>query len=264
MVTTRASSRGASIGPEIISTVEFESIPATPSTSARKRAMKTSNPSVPTNGAATNGNTEKQHLNIDSSQTWRHIPSSITILWLAISLPLVIWDMVYVFGRPHTMPDGFLHWPLYVPYALYGEVDHIYGWKAFNSNNGFTAAQTTLNLVETFMYLVYLWMLWTRADATSQMGTKRSMSGRDGALAVMIGFSAAVMTLSKTVLYWANEYYSGFDNIGHNSPSDLIILWVIPNGAWIVFSAYMTWMFGKDIIDGLTLASGQPIKKRKE
>jgi hypothetical protein len=98
------------------------------------------------------------------------------------------------------MPDGFLHWPLYVPYALYGEVDHVYGWKAFNAKNGFTAAQTALNLVETVMYLVYLYILWTRADKTIY-GAKRTLSGRDGALAVAIGFSAAVMTLSKTILY---------------------------------------------------------------
>ncbi|KAI1021490.1 hypothetical protein LB505_000317 [Fusarium chuoi] len=81
------------------------------------------------------------------------------------------------------MPEGFLHWPLYVPYALYGEVDHVYGWKAFNAKNGFTAAQTALNVVETVMYLVYLYMLWTRADKTLD-GVKRTLSGRDGALAV--------------------------------------------------------------------------------
>jgi hypothetical protein len=26
----------------------------------------------------------------------------------------------------------------------------------------------------------------------------------------------------------ANEYYSGFDNIGHNPLNDLILLWIIP------------------------------------
>jgi len=26
----------------------------------------------------------------------------------------------------------------------------------------------------------------------------------------------------------AHEYYSGFDNIGHNAPLDLIFLWIIP------------------------------------
>ncbi|KAG5802169.1 hypothetical protein H9Q74_013488 [Fusarium xylarioides] len=227
MVTTRASSRGESVSTESSTTID---IPPTPAT--RKRTMKNtdSNPSF------SNGSSKKR-----AAHTWHHTASSTTILWLAISLPLVIWDIGYVFGRPHTMPDGFLHWPLYVPYALYGEVDHVYGWKAFNAKNGFTAAQTALNVVETVMYL-------------------RTLSGRDGALAVVIGFSAAVMTLSKTILYWANEYYSGFDNIAHNTPMDLLTLWIIPNGAWIVLPTYMISKFGGDILDGLTLASSQSVK----
>ncbi|KAJ4268855.1 hypothetical protein NW762_002925 [Fusarium torreyae] len=256
MVTTRASSRGASVGPEFSSVVEFSPIPETPST--RKRTIKA------TPSTSTNDSSKKRHLSIDTAQIWHHTPSSMTILWLAISVPLVTWDIGYVFGRPHTMPDGFLHWPMYVPYALYGQVDHIYGWKAFDAKNGFTAAQTALNVVESLMYLVYLWMLWTRADKASEGVAKRTLSGRDGAVAVIIAFSAAVMTLSKTVLYLANEYYSGFDNISHNTPMDIFTLWVLPNGCWILLPTYMIWAFGKEILDGLTIASGQSVKESRE
>ncbi|EQL02862.1 hypothetical protein OCS_01424 [Ophiocordyceps sinensis CO18] len=63
------------------------------------------------------------------------------------------------------------------------------------------------------------------------------------------------MTLSKTVLYWMNEYYSGFDNIGHNAMMQLLYLWIIPNGAWLVGSAYMIYSLGGDIIQGLETAS---------
>ncbi|KAM0199108.1 hypothetical protein ACHAPA_003710 [Fusarium lateritium] len=257
MVTTRASSRGASVGPKSSSPAfEFTAIPATPSRSTRKRAINKTT-------ASTNGSAKKRRVSVDMSRTWYHTPSSAIMLWLAISVPLVAWDIGYVFGRPHTMPDGYLHWPMYVPYALYGKIDYIYGWKAFDAKNGFTAAQTALNVVESAMYLVYLWMLWTRADKASKGVAKRTVSGRDGALAVVIGFSAAVMTLSKTVLYWANEYYSGFDNIAHNTPFDIFTLWVLPNGCWIILPAYMIWVFGKEILDGLTLASGEPVKKSK-
>lgn len=48
--------------------------------------------------------------------------------------------------------------------------------------------------------------------------------------AIVVGFAAIVMTLSKTVLYWAQEYYCGFCAVGHNSMKDLILLWIIPNG----------------------------------
>ncbi|KAK1959625.1 hypothetical protein LY78DRAFT_750932 [Colletotrichum sublineola] len=187
---------------------------------------------------------------------WSHAPTSITAAWLLFSLPLVAWDTGYVLLRPWTMPGGHLHWPLWVPYALYGQVDYVYGWKAFEARNGFTSAQGALNLVETLMYLAYVWLYLSRGQSVGgPAGAKKTVGGRAGALAVVIGFSAAVMTLSKTVLYWANEYFSGFDNIGHNTMTDLIMMWIIPNGAWLVGSGYMVLSLGGEIVDGLALAS---------
>lgn len=52
----------------------------------------------------------------------------------------------------------------------------------------------------------------------------------DWAPAPLIGFAAISMTLSKTVLYWAQEYYCGFCSVGHNTWSDLVVYWIIPNG----------------------------------
>jgi hypothetical protein len=138
------------------------------------------------------------------SNDFQHAPTPTTLAWLAVSLPLVAWDTAYVLGRPHTMEGGVLHWPLWVPYTLYGTVDHVYGWKAFNANNGFTGAQGLLNLVETVMYVTYLWLyfVWgTTATTIGGTGANKTIGGRVGAVAVLVGFSAAVMTLSKTVLY---------------------------------------------------------------
>ncbi|KUI65715.1 hypothetical protein VM1G_00067 [Cytospora mali] len=188
---------------------------------------------------------------------WSHAPTTTTLLWLTVSLPLVIWDTGYVLGRPATMPGGWAHSPLYTPYELYGEVDHMYGFKQYNLGNGFTAAQGTLNVVETVMYLVYL-AIWYRAAGTlgaRESASRRRIAGRPAALAVLVGFSAAVMTLSKTALYWLNEYYSGFDNVGHNKPWDLLLLWIVPNGAWLLVPSYMVYQFGSEIIDAINIAS---------
>ena len=116
--------------------------------------------------------------------------------------------------RPHSMPGGKFHWPLWQPYELYGTVDYIYGWKAFNDRNGFTAAQGFLNLVETVMYAYYLYILYAFGRQSSAkgrgapspaiagfVGQQRYVDGQKGALAVVVAFSAAVMTVSKTVLY---------------------------------------------------------------
>lgn len=134
---------------------------------------------------------------------WHHVPNRLTLLWLSVSLPLVTWDTAYMLLRPLTMDGGALHWPLWVPYKLYGEVDHVYGWKAYTAKNGFSGAQSFMNLVETSLYLWYLWLCWRKGrTAVGEDGRAwRYVLGRDGASALLVGFSAAVMTLSKTVLY---------------------------------------------------------------
>ncbi|KAG4029087.1 hypothetical protein MFRU_017g00250 [Monilinia fructicola] len=201
---------------------------------------------------------------------WAHTPSKLTIIWLAISLPLVAWDAGYCMLRPHSMPGGSLHWPIWAPYELYGKVDYIYGWKAFDEHNGFTGAQTFLNIIESLMYYYYLYILYAYGKSSSAQGRgapknsgvvaqQRSVDGKMGALAVLVGYSAAVMTVSKTLLYWMNEYYSGFANIGHNSIRDLVFLWIIPNGAWIVVPSYIIYVTGSEILQGLAIAAGGAI-----
>lgn len=128
--------------------------------------------------------------------SWTHNPDPITLLWLLVSLPLVIWDMGYVFLRPHSMPGGYLHNLIWKPYALYGTVDYIYGDKAWNENNGFTAAQSLLNLAESLGYVVYLWVVWQHG-----VGERRVLPGGWGGIACLVGFTVSVMTVSKTVLY---------------------------------------------------------------
>lgn len=154
------------------------------------------------------------------------------------------------------MPDGKFHSPLFTPYALYGTVDYMYGWPAYNANNGFTAAQGSLNFLETVGYLGYLWIVWQKGEKG-----KRILTGGWGGMAVLVGFALSVMTVSKTILYQLNEYFSGFENVGHNDTGSLILLWIIPNGAWIVFPSYMTYVFAKDILRGLAIASNDTSSK---
>ncbi|EPE10808.1 hypothetical protein F503_05903 [Ophiostoma piceae UAMH 11346] len=175
----------------------------------------------------------RKKASIASASAWTYVPDSVTLIWMAVSLPLVAWDTGYVLLRPLTMPGGSLHWPLYTPYALYGEVDHIYGFKQWNARNGFTAAQGALNFVETSLYLafLYLWQAYGRSvqgAGFTASSSRKGLVGRVAAWAALLAFSSAVMTLSKTVLYWLNEYFSGFDNIGHNDLYSLVFLWIIP------------------------------------
>jgi len=106
------------------------------------------------------------------------------------------------------MEGGPLHWPLYKPYKLYplylirsddryGEVDYIYGMKAYVNKNGFTNAQSSLNIIEV---LLQIWFLKLRRDPSKHNK------------ALFVGYTVSVMTLSKTLLYWLQEYFSGYDN----------------------------------------------------
>jgi hypothetical protein len=137
---------------------------------------------------------------------YKHKLDQVIIYWLIVSLPLVLWDSAYVFGRPYTMPGGKLDILLWKPYGIYGNVDFIYGFPAWNAHNGFTAAQSLLNIIETAFYLWYLYIIG-RQSFSSDAGTPRLeyVSGKGVRSAVLLCFSAAVMTVSKTVLYceWA-------------------------------------------------------------
>jgi hypothetical protein len=140
---------------------------------------------------------------------YAHVIDPFTILWLFVSLVLVQWDTGYIFLRPWSMPGGGVHSPIWTPYALYGTVDYIYGWPAFNNGVGFTAAQGALNVVESSMYFYYLYQLlrngsgtgWYRVWDVNSWKSPTVVQGDGMARAVLVCFAAATMTVSKTVLY---------------------------------------------------------------
>jgi hypothetical protein len=152
----------------------------------------------------------------------------VVLIWLLISIPLVLWDTGYVLLRPHTMPGGKFHSPIWTPYALYGTVDYIYGWPAFNARNGFTAAQGVLNLIESAGYIFYLAVVFqygTTATSSGRVSTKKVkkgltwflfeekiVAGRIGSLALLLAFGDSVATFSKTVLYCKCTHHAYTDS----------------------------------------------------
>ncbi|KAF9220377.1 hypothetical protein BS17DRAFT_787695 [Gyrodon lividus] len=185
-------------------------------------------------------------------------------LWFLLTTPVIFWDVGYCFMRPRSMVGGDLHW-IWKPYEIYQEIDYVYGLKALHENNGFTNAQckltptphacyththpsltleALLNVVETLMNLTYVYL----AHVSSWSA------------APLVGFAAATMTLSKTVLYWAQEYYCGGCAIGHNSLEDLVVYWIIPNGLWILVPGGIVWQLGRDIAGTLITAERRASK----
>lgn len=123
------------------------------------------------------------------------------------------------------MPGGKLHWPLWVPYGYYGTVDHTYGFRAWNANLGWTAAQGSVNVIETAGYFVYLYIVYTYGVQEAKQGSgapdkqllgplkglaeSRTVYGKYAAWAALLGYSTAALTFWKTVLFMFNEAFSG-------------------------------------------------------
>jgi len=136
------------------------------------------------------------------------------------------------------MAGGDLHW-IWQPYALYQTVDLVYGLPALERGDGFTNAQSLLNIVENFMNIGYLYLAHVAGSP----------------FATLLGFASVVMTLSKTVLYWAQEYYCGGCAVGQNDWYTLIVYWVIPNGLWLVVPSFILHRLGSDIAQSLRVSS---------
>ena len=111
------------------------------------------------------------------------------------------------------MAGGFLQWPIWKPYEIYASIDYVYGWPALEEHDGFGGAQGALNAIEATGYAVYLWWILRKGTPAAEGrgvqigGLKewfaggRQVQGSLASKAAILGFTMAVMTLSKTVLY---------------------------------------------------------------
>ncbi|KAK7052106.1 hypothetical protein R3P38DRAFT_2858603 [Favolaschia claudopus] len=161
-------------------------------------------------------------------------------LWFLITAPVIAWDVGYCFMRPRSMEGGDLHW-LWSPYSIY---QRVYGIPALEEGDGFTNAQSLMNVLETLMNLFYLY--------TAHVS--------EWPAAPLIGFTAASLTLAKTILYLGAEYFCNYCAVGHNSLYDLTVYWLIPNGFWIVVPTLIVWQLGKDLVGSLNLAHAASVK----
>jgi hypothetical protein len=70
-----------------------------------------------------------------------------------------------------------------------------------------------MNIAESFINLFYVYLA---TNPEINLG-----------FANLIGFSGAVMTLSKTVLYWLNDACSGWSHTKHNDLQSMVLLWIV-------------------------------------
>ncbi|KAF7368730.1 hypothetical protein MVEN_00197800 [Mycena venus] len=164
-------------------------------------------------------------------------------LWFLLTAPIILWDVGYCFMRPRSMEGGDLHW-FWAAYSKYQTVDYVYGLPSFEKGDGFPNAQSLLNVVETTLNLVYLYTAYVTAWPP----------------APLIGFTGAALTLAKTLLYWAQEYYCNFCAVGHNSLEDLIKYYVLTSSPWVIVPALIVVRLGKDLVADLNFANQVSMK----
>ncbi|KAL0959178.1 hypothetical protein HGRIS_014459 [Hohenbuehelia grisea] len=151
-------------------------------------------------------------------------------IWFLIAAPIILYDAGYCFLRPRSMKGGDLEWIWSPAYDAYQEIDQLYGIKALEHGDGFTNAQALLNVVETFLNLTSVYLSYFTSSPW----------------AIVIALTSAVMTASKTALYFAQEHYCGYCNVGHNDWQGLAT-WGVPLLFWFLISAVVVIVLGKQI-----------------
>eukprot|EP01102_Stenamoeba_stenopodia_P010097 TRINITY_DN3002_c0_g1_i1.p1 TRINITY_DN3002_c0_g1~~TRINITY_DN3002_c0_g1_i1.p1 ORF type:complete len:204 (+),score=42.64 TRINITY_DN3002_c0_g1_i1:70-612(+) len=149
--------------------------------------------------------------------------------WFYISFPIVIWDASYVLTRPHSMHGGSLN-AIFSPYELYITADRRYA----DITDGFVIGQSWLNLIEVLLGVF----------ACLRRGTPS---------ALVLGYSSALMSLAKTILYFMCEFLGGFKYTGGTDLQTFITLFFIPSFFWVLFPGLIVWSGYNRLTRGLAL-----------
>ena len=70
------------------------------------------------------------------------------------------------------------------------------------------------------------------------------------ALATLLVFTVSALTFAKTVLILLIEVVTGLEHVGHNPLADLVLLYLLPNGVWVVMPAVVAWLTGRRLLAG--------------
>jgi hypothetical protein len=146
--------------------------------------------------------------------------------WLAQIL--VSWDA----GYQLMLPDS-LDLPLWKPYQLYSKVDLVYSPHETGHVRAWGKAQTVLNCIELAVQaIVFL---------------RVALFGRRDATAFFLCSLVIACTMAKTVLYFVLEACNDWQSVGPAAQewSDFVLLYLIPNGAWIVVPFFCCVSLGK-------------------
>lgn len=130
---------------------------------------------------------------------------------------------------------------IWAPYSKYAGIDWVYGLGGFEAflrgEDGFGYAQTLQNVVEIFLCLYVVSIATTKPSQ-----------------ATMLAFLTCAFTFWKTVTYFLNDAVTDFAKSTKDT-FDFWLLYIIPNGVWIVVPLLALIATGKAIVNGLDNSS---------
>jgi len=160
-------------------------------------------------------------------------------VWLCASTLICLWDAGFVLLRPRTLPGGDLH-QFWAPYSIYIEIDKLYG----NLTDQFVKWQSVLNLVECVINTITIIALLSSSIRTKHFGT-------------FLAFAVNAFTFWKTVLYFLYD-------LPHCLPPrdnlEFFLLYILPNGTWLVMPLLCMFGIGKRVSNQLVLVKNPAVK----
>lgn len=133
-----------------------------------------------------------------------------------MSTLLVVWDVTFVLARP----DVFL----WAPYDQYVTID-----LGYANPDGFVKAQAVMSLLEIAVLVV-------------AVALRRRPAG------VLLVCLVSALTAAKTILIFLVEIVTGGQGVGHNATGDLVLMYVLPNAAWVVMPLVVAYVTGRSLL----------------
>eukprot|EP00029_Vermamoeba_vermiformis_P011666 TRINITY_DN6480_c0_g2_i1.p1 TRINITY_DN6480_c0_g2~~TRINITY_DN6480_c0_g2_i1.p1 ORF type:complete len:179 (+),score=21.10 TRINITY_DN6480_c0_g2_i1:41-577(+) len=149
---------------------------------------------------------------------------------LLISIPVVLYESIYVLLRPRSIEQSDLGWAFTMYNTVYCQVD-----KRFcDLEDGYMKAVEIVNLAEIFVGLV--------AVILHLAGSQQ---------AILWAFSHWVSSLSKTTLHIGIEAMANFPYTGHHIKSGdmntFYLMYLMPNMLWWFAALISVWLCGSII-----------------
>jgi len=113
-------------------------------------------------------------------------------------------------------------------------------------NDTFMMGQTLMNIVENTVNIAAVSLHFKNHPAGLVVGT--------------VGFS---LTLGKTILYSLLDVLCNFCNTGHNDLTTLVLLYILPNGLWLLFPFIGIITLGNKIVHLLYDPRGSTKQKQR-